>query len=484
MRVNVKNMTNVINKIGDITAGDKTIPGVLLDLTEDGILKVCYSDGHKSFIEHINVTREDEDKVGGIVVDFTMLRKALAKCQPSGIIKVDDIQFTYKEKVVTLSVEQKYVQGEDGNQTEKSMGVKSMDLATSEPGSDMRTSVLTRMKYEDIFEPDAAEDEFNKAEFIDALSRTSVEKGKQVYLSTKTQTIFVANQAHLTSVPVSKGKILNQEDLDELRAEMTEAGTFTDEAFLAEIKKRENRMHYSVAIPQNIAKAIIGVFGKTDADNVYLYTKDKFCSIYVDTDDEHVGFWFEMAPASKAHIGTLERYNANKYQTYQTSFFREFLMDSVKSAVDSTKTDKITFKFESNKEDGSPELVIFGGSASASTADVYRTKLNTLLDPAGTLIGKEFTVSIKVFYDMLVQLKTDLVALDFESNDAATSIRLAELNFEKDNAMYAEARKKTAEMCAAQGIEFDPNATPTPHELKWEYRESTLETKQFTMLTR
>lgn len=484
MKVNVKAMTDVINKISDLTNGDKVVPGILLNLSEDGTLKIAYSDGHKSFIEHIAATVEDGDRFDNTIVDFTMLKKALAKCQPSGLIKVDDITLTYGEKTITVSATLKYIEQDGENEIERNMGTKSMELLILAPS--MRTEVLTRMNYDSIFETDAVDDEFDKAELVSALARTSIEKGKQVYMSTKAQTIFVANQAHLTSVPVSKGKTLTQEELDELRAELIEAGAFTEENFAAEIKTREKRMHYSCAIPQNIAKAIVGILGRTGGadDKVYMHTKDKFCSIYVDTDNVHMGIWFEMAQASKAHLGTLERYSAQKYQTYQTSFLREFLVDAVKSAMDSTKTDKVTFKFDNNAEDGNPELVINAGSAAASTAEVYRVMLDTMLDPSNTLIGSTFSISIKVLNDMLSQLKTDLVALDFECTENSQSIRLAELDFMKENELYEKAREKTKKLCESQGIEFDPNSTPTPPELKWEYREATLGTKQFTMLAK
>lgn len=485
MKVSVSKITSAINKINDITSGDKQIPGVMLDLS-DNLLKVCYTDGHKSFIEHVEVETEDTDKMGAVVVDFSQIKRAIDNCQPSGIIKIDEIVFEYKEKVITISAEQNFDSVDsDGNVIgTQRMGKKSMDLAWVEPGSDMKSSLLLRMNYDDIFESDGVDDEFNKKELLDALARTSVEKGKQVYLSTKTQTIFVANQVHVTSVPISKSKTLNQEEKDEIRAELTESGTFTEEAYEDAIKKVENRMHYAVVMTQAIAKSIIGVFGKTSSDKVYLHTKDRFCSIFVDTEDEHIGFWFEMAQVSKAHIGALEKYNSLKYESYQTSFLREFLANNVKSALNVTKNEKVTFEFALNDETGMLELIIAAGSSASSVSDSYRTAVSTLVDPNGTLAGNKFNVSLKVFADMLDQLKSDNVTLDFECKNGATFIRLAELNLALETEEYNEARTKTKELCEAQGIEFDSNSTPTPVELKWQYREKTLNVKQFTTLAK
>ena len=49
---------------------------------------------------------------------------------------------------------------------------------------------------------------------------------------------------------------------------------------------------------------------------------------------------------------------------------------------------------------------------------------------------------------------------------------------------FAKAREKTKELCAQQAIPFDPASTPTPVELKLEYRIRVINTKQFTMLAK
>lgn len=485
MEVSVGKITETINRISNITSGDKQIPGVLLDLSEN-LMKVCYSDGHKSFIEHLTVETDDTDKMGAVVVDFSQIKRAIDNCQPSGIIKVDKIRFEYKDNVITIVADQMLEeQDENGNVANaRKLAQKSMDVHWVEPGSNMRSAILTRMKYEDIFVSESDDDELDTKELLDSLNRTSIEKGKQIYMSTKTQTIFVMNQAHLTSVPISKAKTLTQEEMDEIRATLNEAGTFTEESFQEEIKKAENRLHYAVVMNQQIAKSIIGVFSKISADNIYMHTKEKFCSMFVDTEDEHIGFWFEMPPASKAHIGSLERYNALEYKSYQTKFIREFLANSIKSALNSTKNEKVGFKFERNS-DGQLELVIAAGSAQASIADTYRIVVEDIADPANDIESKTFTVSLSVFSAMLDQLKTAHVALDFNcAQDGSTCIRLAEIDYTKMADEYMKARAKTEELCKQQGIPFDSNTTPTPVEIKLDSRLNTLEVKQFTMLSK
>lgn len=484
MKVNISKITNAINKISDLTSGDKTIPGVLLDLSED-TLKVCYSDGHKSLVEKLSVEVEEGDYIGAIAVDFTQMARAIANCQPSGIIKVEEIRLEYKpNNIVTVSADQNLeVTDDEGNITQtKKLASKKMDLAWKEPGSDMKSAILTRMKYDDIFEADMT-DEFDKKELVEALSKTSTEKGKQIYLSVKTQNIFVANQAHVTSVPISKLKELSLEEKDEIRAELNEAGTFTDENYKAEIEKAENRMHFSVAMSQTLSKSLIGILNKMSSDTVYLHTKDKCCNIFVDNEDETVGVWFEMAQASKAHTGSLERYSSMNYKTYQIMFLREFLANNVKSALNATKSEKVDLKFDIVDEELG--LVIKAGSASSSVADTYRVVTYDVIDPTNDLTSKSFVISLKVLSDMLDQLKTTLVALDIEVGvEGTTCIRLAEVNDSKMTDEYNKAREETRKLCEARGEAFDSNSTPTPIELKLNYRINSIDTKQYTMLSK
>ena len=88
MKVNVSKITNAVNKISDLVVGDKSVPGVMFDLSE-GVLKVCYTDGNKSLIEELEVENEEGDKLGRVVVSYEQLSRALANCQPSGSIKID-----------------------------------------------------------------------------------------------------------------------------------------------------------------------------------------------------------------------------------------------------------------------------------------------------------------------------------------------------------------------------------------------------------
>lgn len=483
MKVNVSKITNAVNKISDLVVGDKSVPGVMFDLSE-GVLKVCYTDGNKSLIEELEVENEEGDKLGRVVVSYEQLSRALANCQPSGSIKIDKCQFTYTGNIIKLSADQMYdVEDDDGNVVAtKKLATKSMDLLATDPNANMKSAILTRMKYEDIFDADTT-DVFDRKELIEALSKTSVEKNRIIYVSNKVQSIFVSNQVHLTSVPISKHSV-SQEKMDEIKVELENQGTFTEEAYNDLIEKEGNRIHFSVAINYQISKALIGILNKIKSDVVYLHTKDKFCSIFVENEEETVGVWFAMATASKLNINTLERFSSLKYKNVQLVFLREFLVDIVKSALNIAKSDKTAFQFTKNDE-GLLQLDLSAGSASASISDKYAVVCEDVLDPNGDLTDKKYNISLKVMYEMLNQIKTKRVAFDLETTeDGTTFIRIAEVNDAKMVEEYMKARQKTEELCKEQGIAFDPSSTPTPVELKLEYRDSILETKQYTMLAK
>lgn len=495
MIIDVKKFTSTINKVADLTASDKMIPGLLLGLTRvdetTGNLKVCYSDGHKSLIEELEVQVDDNDHFGEIIVSFEQMKRAVGNCQPSGIINTNGgIVVSYlANNIIRVSAAQfMQIYDDEGNPVEnRKIAVKKMDLNWSEPGSDIKSSILTRMKYDSIFQPDGNTDTYDRTELIDALSRTSVEKGKNIYISANVQHIFVANQAHVTAVPVSKLEV-TQDDIEEVGTELKESNSLTDESLAAAIEEMSHRVTQSVVLSQTMAKSLIGILGKCESDTVLLHRKDKYCNLIVESDTERVGIWFEMTQASKAHIGAFERYNSFGYMSYQTLFLREFLANNVKSALDSAKSDKVALKFEPTELEVptcDKDLVITCANSGASIADSYRVNPDDLIDVNNDIESRTFTISLQVFSDMLAQLKTSYVALDINCDETGTVyIRLAEVDANKLATAYERARKTVEENCIANGEEFIPDKTPTPVEIKLGYRVDTLNTKQFTILAK
>jgi len=481
MLADVREFNNAINKISDLTSGDKVVPGVLLNLQDmggTGRLKICYSSGRKFSAEEIDVNIEEGDVIGSVVTNYEQLKRAVSNCLANGEIVVDNFRIEYLDSILRVSIQQYYEYKDDLGDiiSRKNMGSKYMDIERVDPSKNIKASVLIKTNYDNIFEVEDT-DEYNRVELIDILNRTTTEKGKVIYFAAKRQEVFVINQAYASVCPITPMAV-DQFMEDEVEKELIEQG-ITDKNLIREIKAEKfKRIKYSLVMNQQIAKALAGILSKSEEENVYVgRIDDKFCNVYVDTETEKFGVVFEMPQASKVHIDSIDKYSTMEYKTYQISFLRVFLEDTIKSALSSSKSDITTMYFEEVEEDenGWPvyELVLQGGSASASTYDILRTNADDLIDSVGNITDVKFSISLKVFSDMLSQLKTARVALDFNINDnGLICIRMAEINDEITEEEYLKARE-----------DLD-DETPTPVERKLEYRIRTLGARQFAMLPR
>ena len=471
MIVSVESITKVVKKLGDITANSKQVPGLMLEITDENKLRVCYTDGHLAYTEDIDVTVEDGDRKDRIVLDYDLFKRAIENCQPTGSIFVDNIRIKFEDIVIKVSAEQKFVtRNEDGEiDSERVIATKTMDVVWKKPDEDMKSKLLTRMDYESIFDDSVNADVYNKEELIDALTRASAEKNKTVYFSSKTQNIFVQNTASLIAIPMG-------EEEEVLDANDTLSGVMEPKS-----DKVITKITFGIAMNTDKIKSIISVFSNCKADGINVFVKDKFVNMYVNTDVEKVGYWFEMSTASKAHTGAFERYSSTGYKSYQILFLREFLADSISSAVKATKTDKTLLTFVD--KEGRLALEVKAGSSVASTSDRYVVEVEDFMGEAGSLDGKDFLVSLGVINDMMKQLKTPLVAMDIESSESTTTLRLAEVDYDKMDREYKNAREQTRKLCDEQGIEFKDGETQTPVELKIGYRDKTLKVRQYTMIS-
>lgn len=494
MIVNIKKITSAVQKIVDLTNGDNNVPGVMFRLSKldeatlesNGTLAVCYSDGHKSLVEYLSVMVDDNDHIGDIVVDFKPLADAISKCQPTGSIKSKDVVFKYlSENRLQISVTQNYeICDEDGNVvSNKTLSNKEFTLKWKESNADMKAAVLSRMKYDTIFESVAMPDTFDKSELMDVLNRTATEKGKNIYFSSKTQSAFVVNQAHLTIIPISGYEMTDEAEIQEIRDSLTATGTYSEDTLKAEIKKRMNRVNHSTIVRQEVAKALVSILGKCSGNTVQVSRSDtKFCNIVVEDEDEKVGIWFEMTGANKVHTSAVEQYESRAFSTYQMTFLRDFIMDGINSAIDSNKGDKTKIKFTATKLDNpatDTDLTI------VTNTNEFNVNLESLTDTLGNIKEQEFVVNLKLLKDIITQLKTDRIAFDFDvAPDGAKSLRVSEIDFNEMMESYKKNREKTKELCDQQGIAFDPSSTPTPVELKTASRRDYLMARQYTMLAR
>lgn len=470
MKLLVKDITAAISKLGDLVNGDKTVPGVLLSIG-DNEMKIRYSDGKKSFSETIDTEEEDGDIKGDIVVEYTALVTALGKCQPSGIIIVDSIQFTYPaDKLIEIKAQQKcLVDGEDGDPVYRVLAEKKMQLSWSDVKATLRTAILDRMDYDSIFNADVT-DSWDIEELQDIFVRCGTEKSRIIYMSPSIQKAFVANLAHVTAVPISSLEV-SPMDLEILRNQLEEAGT--PEKYDDEAAKLYHRLKFPATISTTVAKQVCGILGKIGkGTKVYTHAENGYFSIF--TEDERVGVWFQMSEGSKAQTSQFEKFSSIIYDSYQLNFVREFLVDAVKSAVTSSSSEKLAFSFESN-ENGETELVMAVTNSNASVSDVYKVVCEDCIDTLGDIHDKKLVVALKVFDEMLSQLKSELVGMDIKiMQDGSACVRLAEIDRDKSLEEYYNARERL-------GL---TDVEPTPVDEKINYRVRTLKATQYTLVAK
>ena len=87
MIIRLEEFTKAIAKIQAMASGEKTVPGIMLDISDDGV-KVCYSDSRKALVEKVNATVEETDIKGKIVLAYSRVVSAITICQPSGRLKL------------------------------------------------------------------------------------------------------------------------------------------------------------------------------------------------------------------------------------------------------------------------------------------------------------------------------------------------------------------------------------------------------------
>lgn len=477
MIVDIKKLTNAINKISDLASGKKTVPGIMLDTTHEDELRICYSTGHESLMDVIdNITYEEGDLRIKAVIAYEQMVRAINNCQPSGIIVVTEVHITYKsDKLITIGAEQKLASDSENDEeiTYRKLAKKQMDVSWVEAGSETKSSILIRMDYDSIFEPDKY-DTWNRAEFIDSVGRNVTEKGKIVYISTKAQFVFVNNQAHVCAVPISSIE-LDDYKLDEIKQSLGE--NYTEEEYLEAVNKEKARIHFSITVPQSLAKSVIDILGRCSSDEIFIHTQDsKFCNIFIDNESEKTGLWFEMAVPNRTHITAFEEYEALKYSDYQLDFVREFLVDNVKSAFNATKNDRTELTFVRDSENPNQiNLNIISGSAAASTYDNYSIMVDGIADKHGDILDKKFSISLKVFVDMLAQLKTPFVGLDISIDNSGIKIRLSELYKERQIDCWNSAKDKN--LISAETFDSVEGI-----EVRSSYRIDTIGVRQYTKL--
>lgn len=429
MRVELDALTKAVYKVkGFADSNSAQVPGVLLNI-EDDTLSICYAENRKAIIEKIAVDQSDDlEKVNDkIVVPYNRLVSIIDMCQPDGEIKTGDIdlQFFGKEKVMLISADkymivQRLVQDEpdvDDDEIALALGDGiEVSLEPSEPvyreeakvvsqicqrisyehpEDSIRYGVLTRMNYDSIFEDangnsdvDADFDIWSKDELRSTLSRLSSEKGKTIYISSQLSGAFVSNMAYLNFIPIDDG------------------------------------VSHGFSIATTTAKALVDILGKISDEKIRVTAADRYVKIINGTDT--VGIWFEMTPASKTDIGTLNSYKEKGYDSHQLVFSRAALNNAVKCAMSATKDEKTTIGFVDKDGEAFLHIAITNSGASISgDFDVVIEGRGEIPDWE-ELCNMKLPMSLKVLNEILNDCTSTYVAFDIEAGATGKFIRLSE----------------------------------------------------------
>lgn len=407
MKTVLEELTSAVQKVKSFANVAQQIPGVLLDLKED-TMDVCYSDGKKSLIEKVSITREAEDIEGKIVVSYQRLTSIIDMCQPSGEIKTGELSLSFLDGNIINIEALKYmtVQRKTGNQDENGEDIYAEDnkvvskfsqkLSYEHPEDSIKYGVLSRMIYSDIFKNADGTDDIDgfdiweKDELKAFLAKTSAEKGRTIYVSAPLHGLFVANLAHLIYIPTD---------------------SCTNNGFV---------------VSTNIAKALVEIIGKMSGNKLRVCKKDRYVNIIDETDT--VGIWFEMSPGSKTDLATLNQYKNKEYDTFELVFSRAALSNVVSCAASSTKDEKTTLQFD--EVDGFKSLKIVSNNSGASISGDFNVMLEGNQDKVKNweqLKEAKIPLSLRVLNDMLTDCSTPYISLDIKVDENAKFIRLAEL---------------------------------------------------------
>lgn len=395
----VKDITDTMKKITAIASADKTVAGVLIEV-EESEMGLSYSNGRKAIIEKFDYTKEDGDRVGRFAVSYELLSSVINNCQSSGNIIVNELSISIDDTTVKITAEQKACMNdvEVGSEEEadlQTFAKKEFSMPWKAIGTDMKTSLLGRMNYDNIFNGAGSETPtvWNIGELKEIITKVTSEKGRTAYIKTKDSYAFVANTAHVTVVPF------------------------------------ENTNLHAIVLETSAMKMISDIISTLHEglQEVNVYTVEgKFLNLF--SADGRMGLWLEMSQPNQLQITNLARYEQSQYNTYQLMFRREFLADAIKSALNTGKAEKTTLEFiESTSRQDGLELQIKSGNVGSSSCDKYTVQVESVIDRTNSIKQAKITIAIKILNDMITMLKSDFVALDIKSENGVI-IRLAEID--------------------------------------------------------
>ena len=410
MIVSVGKLNKAVQKVKSFADTAQQVTGIMLGIDGD-TLSVYYSDGKKSLVERIGIVPDDGDISGRIIVSYAKMLATMDMFQGGNSIYTTDmfIGFDTAHKCINIKAD-KYMNvnkahgvDEDGETifVEEARKVADIDhkIAFEYPEDSIKYGLLSRMDYDSIFKSgDEAEycDKWDISELRGLLSSLCGDKNSTIYVSASKQAAFVVNMVYTQYIPI------------------------------------EWNMNHGFSLNAVTAKALVDILGKLDTDDdvVFVSREDRYLTISNDSDT--VGIWMEIAAASKTHATSLASYQSKDYTRHELVFYRNALLDAIKTAANSMKDERITASFVKQGDDVYMAFAINNSSASiAVDFKVYIEGQSSL--NFEDLKDFKVPVSIKALQEMVNNCKTDHIALDFaidmkaDGSEGGKFMRVSEL---------------------------------------------------------
>ena len=355
MRISLDVLTKAIQKVGVLAessmVGNNNVVNFLMDIKGEQV-DICYADNKKAIIEKIKVLVEDGDIEGKVVLAYKNFKNIIDACQSYGDIEADEVQLVFDSEKRQVGVKaNKFMRvgrktGEKGSDGEdiveevrKLVSSVNQSIVYNYPEDSMKYSILTRVDYSKFFvDADGGVDgfdEWGKVEFTDILMRASHEKNRTLYVSGQTGSVFMNGM--LSAMHIK---------LDTIRDTLISNG---------------------FSINTNMTKDIANIISKVDSDNVYVCSKESRYVVIKD-EDETVGLWFEMAPANRVDLTTVNIYTEMEFNSVDVIVSKSALGNIINNIKKFTNEEKLVAEFKEVEGNKSISMQASTGGQSISGA--------------------------------------------------------------------------------------------------------------------
>lgn len=440
MRVNLKELSNVLSQISDLVAGDKTVPGILFDIRDNSI-KICYTDGNKVLSEVIEAEVTENDVKDKIIFNYQALTKIIEACKPTGKIITDTADFTFCDnQVIKVTTEKKIPVisiDPDTNEettTEKLVSVTEQSINWLKADSGIRVAVLARENYDlnghfsqseiDKMYADDPEnkktrplttemwdmesDKWDINELKSILSKLSVESGKVLYIAPATRKAFVVNTSCVICVPI------------------------------------ESDIKHKIIQSTSVAKALSTVLSKinTPDGSIHTHILDDDKVVY-STEDNSVAIRLKNLKQETSHVTQVNNCLLKDFSRYMLTFNREVFQSCLYSAKTATSSDKIQISFEpftelemddngNEVEVSRVKLIMSAKNTNSSTDNKYDVIADYVLDADEAIANLKITVTLEIIYQAVSKSETDYIAFDINlAENNSKMVRIAEIDMDK-----------------------------------------------------